>query len=384
MIKLSFKSHPILVAKNIKITHLNLDNSNHSVLIQEWLKRNVFAGKFKSFFVSDGLEYHFSIEVLGSCDGQIYRFVSNETSLEENPELVRATSSMLGGLENQFEEISKIVNAFLKPDNITMPLNIKLPRGILLYGPPGCGKTLLVKTIADSIKVSVINLSASDFALGGYGEAELKLKNIFESAKNSGRCIIFMDEIDSLCPKRDTTLNATTQRITTLYLTLMDGCSGQKNGSNVFFIGATNMPASLDPALRRPGRFDREIEIPPPSNNERYMILKNLIRKYPNSLNEDDLKIIADLSHGFVGSDLNLLCKEAFINSINKVSCASINPIISISDLQSSLSKIRPSAMREVFVEVPKVKWADIGGQDMTKQKLIECVEWPIKVPKFF
>ena len=376
-------SNPILVAKNVKITYAKSESKKHTSIILEWLKANFFAANCKSFAISGGQEIHFSVEVLDSdCYEQVYRFISNESLLEEN--LYGTVNSSphigIGGLEIQFEEICRIANSFLKPDKHFYCHNIRLPHGILLYGPPGCGKTLLVKTISDFVNIPVINLTASDFASGGYGEAEVKLKNIFNSAKSSGSCIIFMDEIDSLCPKRDVTTNTTSQRITTLLLTLMDGCSGQKSGSKIFFIGATNMPDSLDPALRRPGRFDREIEISPPSSNDRYSILKKIISKYPNNLTENDLKLVADLSHGYVGSDLNLLCKEAFMNSIKASADPFLSPLITIDNIQTSLSKIRPSAMREVFVEVPKVKWSDIGGQRLTKQKLIECVEWPIKV----
>lgn len=375
------KNHPILVAKNVKITYAKSEDTKHTIVILEWLRANVFAAKCISFVISGEQEIHFSLEVLDSNSyEQIYRFIANVSLFEENLNATEIPSSQIGGLDIQFEEISRIVNSFLKPDKHLDCHNIRLPHGILLYGPPGCGKTLLVKTISDIINVPVINLTASDFASGGYGEAELNLKSIFNSAKSSGSCILFMDEIDSLCPKRDVTTNTTSQRITTLLLTLMDGCSGQKSGSKIFFIGATNMPASLDPAFRRPGRFDREIEILPPSSYDRYSILKKTISKYPNNLIDNDLKLVADLSHGYVGSDLNLLCKEAFMNSIKNSANLALSPLITINNMQMSLSKIRPSAMREVFVEVPKVKWSDIGGQRMTKQKLIECVEWPIKV----
>ena len=374
------KDHPIIVAKNIKFFFANSYNSKPTNIILEWFKANFFPGKCKSFIILEGQEFHFSFDVLdGSCD-QIYRFVLNETIVEESFDNNKSLSPQIGGLEIQFDEISRIANSFLKPDKYPNSYNIKLPHGILLYGPPGCGKTLLVKTISDFINVPVINLISSEFTSGAYGEAETKLKNIFDSAKSLGPCIIFIDEIDSMCPKRDSTLSTTSQRITTLLLTLMDGCSSQKYGSRVFFIGATNMPGSLDPALRRPGRFDREIEISPPSSNDRFSILKNIIKKYPNSLTEADLKLVACSLHGYVGSDINLLCKEAFMNSIKNSTNGSISHLITMKDLQASSSKIRPSAMREVFVEVPNVKWADIGGQSLTKQKLIECVEWPIKV----
>jgi AAA family ATPase len=373
------KNNPILVAKKIKILYAKYNSTKHTGIISAWLNANFFPAKCKNFFIYEGQEIHFSLEVLDyNHHDQIYRFVTNESFFEESINETELFSSQIGGIEVQFEEICRLVNLFLKPEKYFDGHNIKLPHGILLYGPPGCGKTLLVKTISDFINVPVINLTASDFASEGHGEAELKLKHIFDSAKRLGSCILFMDEIDSLCPKRDLTSSTSSQRMTTLLLTFMDGYSGHKSASRIFFIGATNMPASLDPALRRPGRFDREIEIPPPSSIDRLSILKKFLEKYPNSLTENDLKLVADLSHGYVGSDINLLCKEAFMNSIKTSDDSS--PVIRIEDIQISLSKIRPSAMREVFIEVPKVKWSDIGGQGLTKQKLIECVEWPIKV----
>jgi SpoVK/Ycf46/Vps4 family AAA+-type ATPase len=164
----------------------------------------------------------------------------------------------------------------------------------------------------------------------------------------------------------------------------MDGCFDEKSSSKIFFIGATNIPSSLDPAMRRPGRFDREIEISPPSIKDRYNILTNILANYPNCLTTEDVISVSEISHGYVGSDLNLLCKESYLNSIKENAGLSESPKINFNNIREALSKIRPSAMREVFVEVPKVKWADIGGQKNTKQKLIECVEWPIKFPDRF
>ena len=377
---------PSVVAKNIKISYPKpkSEKSMYMDNILQWLMGNYFSMKCCSFILCDNVEFPFYLEVINGSDEFIYRFEQEETNIQENFGSTNNTPLQIGGLERQYIDIINIATTFFKSENFCNSQKIKMPRGILLYGPPGCGKTLLVKSVSDSINVPIVHLLASDFSSGGYGEAEAKLKKTFESAKNIGPCIIFMDEVDYLCPKRDAASRASSQRITTLLLTLMDGCSCEYSLSKIIFIGATNMISSLDSALRRPGRFDREIEISPPSSKERYAILKNILARYPNDVSDSDLKFISEISHGYVGSDLSLLCKESFMNSIKNENNISGAPKINSEDLKNAYSKIRPSAMREVFLEVPKVQWTDIGGQYLTKQKLIECVEWPIKFPDRF
>ena len=384
MVSLNFIDYPILPASNIKISYFDLDHYKYSPLVLQWLKNNVFSGKCNNFIVADEKEIHFSIEVEDCDEYQCYRYDHIETFVEQKASKVNVSKFTVGGLEEQFEEIYKITSAFFKSELGNHSSNIKLPHGILLYGPPGCGKTMLVKSVSDFIKVPVLNLIASDFTSSGYGEAETKLKQFFSEARILNRCIVFMDEIDSMCPKRDSSVSSASQRATTLLLTLMDGCLDASSKSKIFFIGATNMPCALDSALRRPGRFDREIEISPPSSKNRFNILKSILQKYPNNLNDLELNLFAEISHGYVGSDLSLLCKEAYMNSIKHSFEKDNSVAICVRDLHYAFSKIRPSAMREVFVEVPKVKWTDIGGQQLTKQKLIESVEWPIKFPDRF
>lgn len=371
---------PILIATKVRVVYLNKGCSRRTEIMLEWLKHNVFPGKCSSYIIHEGKEINFSLEVLESSSDEIYKFVRNETVFEEFSTAIKPLTSKIGGLRAQYEELLKISRAFLITSESLNVRTIKLPHGILLHGPPGCGKTLLVKTASDAVNVPVFSLTASDFSSGGFGEAEVKLKKLFSRAKNASPCIFFMDEIDSLCPKRDSASSASSNRITTLLLTLMDGCISSSTKSRVFFIGATNMISSLDPALRRPGRFDREIEISPPSGKDRFDILTTILDKYPNSMSASEISSIAESSHGFVGSDLNLLCKEAFMVAIKELNNDSKFVKIKFDDMNMAFLKIRPSAMREVFVEVPKVKWSDIGGQKLTKQKLIECVEWPIKV----
>lgn len=374
-----------MLASNIKIIYSDADHNKYSSLVLQWLKNSIFSGKFNSFINADEKEIHFSIEIKSYITNQSYRYDPVETLVEQQSSKENPATFEIGGLEEQFQEIITIVSAYFKPPELmNRSAHIKLPHGILLYGPPGCGKTMLVKSVSDFVKIPILHLIASDFTSNGYGEAETKLKQSFQEAKLLNRCIIFMDEIDSLCPKRDSSNSASSQRTTTLLLTLMDGCTDTSSNAKIFFIGATNMPSALDSALRRPGRFDREIEISPPSSKERFIILKSIIQKYPNSLNDNELNLFAEMSHGYVGSDLSLFCKEAYMNSIKNTFGNNDAIMISVVDLQAAFSKIRPSAMREVFVEVPKVKWTDIGGQLLTKKKLIECVEWPIKFPDRF
>lgn len=377
---INFITQPIQKALKVRITYLNLDSSKHTELLLEWLNHNVFLGNFSSYIFHEEKEVHFRLEVIEGSSDKVYKFVQNQTVFEEHHTAAEPETSKIGGLKSQYEELLKFLKVLLKSNDVLNIRTIKLPHGVLLHGPPGCGKTLLVKAVSEAVNVPVFQLTASDFSSTGFGEAEVKLKHLFNSAKNASPCIFFMDEIDSLCPKRDNASNASSNRITTLLLTLMDGCVNSLSQTKVFFIGATNMVSSLDPALRRPGRFDREIEISPPSIKDRFDILKTILEKYPTSLSNSDIESISESSHGFVGSDLNLLCKEAFIVAIKKLKSESNFAEIKSEDMNLAFLKVRPSAMREVFVEVPKVKWSDIGGQKLTKQKLIECIEWPIKV----
>lgn len=292
----------------------------------------------------------------------------------------KSVSVPIGGLKNQLAELEDIISrALLQTEKSPA---IKPSRGVLLFGPPGTGKTLLVKHVTRKYGLSVLPISASDFASSAYGEAEAKLQDLFNTAKKISPCVIFIDEIDSLCQKRDSHSSAASIRLTTLLLTLMDGCvaGGEDHkAERILFMGATNAVNSLDSALRRAGRFDREIEIPPPSRDDRLEILQTLIKKYPSTIESNELALIADACHGFVGADLGLLCKDAYLTAIARNESGE-EVKLCFDNFISSLTRVKPSAMREVYVEVPKTKWTDIGGQHETKQKLIECVEWPIKV----
>lgn len=342
----------------------------------------------RSFLVVENELIFFNIRERNSEPNLIFKYILGKSKIEisQSKKFNETTlSSKFGGLKIQYEELFRISGSIFKKENENFSLYGKIhsPRGILLFGPPGTGKTLLVKCIASRFNVPVISLTASDLSSSSFGEAETKLREKFELAKNLSPCIIFMDELDSLSPKRDENTNSYSQRITTFLLTLMDGCteSSSKN-SKILFFGATNSLSSVDPAMRRTGRFDFEIEIPPPSKEDRKDILHKILESITNILDDTEVDKIADISHGYVGADLNSLCKEAYLMAINNITPhkSTDHVAVSFKDFLAAFTRVKPSAMREVYVDVPKTKWMDIGGQHLTKQKLIECVDWPIKV----
>jgi SpoVK/Ycf46/Vps4 family AAA+-type ATPase len=388
---------PFPIAKNI---YVNLKNCSDSLstsethLILKWLDCNRFLSSLPSWqFLSteEGKQLEFCIKCIGkeSSETGVARYCPESTKIVQDTVSVKGKSRGFGfgGLSIQLNELESILKQVLlfsprQSSSDKVPF-IQESRGVLLYGPPGTGKTLMIRHLTSKYNIPVFAVSASDFSNAAFGEAEMKLQKIFNSAQKVAPSVIFIDEIDSLCPKRDSHISAASVRLTTLLLTLMDGCLSSASASSLLFLGATNAINSLDPALRRPGRFDREIEIPPPNRDDRLSILRALMKSYSAAvITEDELNRIADVCHGFVGADLNLLCKESFLNALIRTRDApEVSSVgVSFDDFINSLSKVKPSAMREVYIEVPKTKWSDIGGQHETKQKLIECVEWPIKV----
>jgi len=266
-------------------------------------------------------------------------------------------------------------------------IGVEAPKGVLLYGPPGTGKTLLAKAVAGETNAHFISLSGPEIMGKHYGESEERIREIFSQAEENSPSIIFIDEIDSIAPKRDEVSGELEKRIVSQLLTLMDG---MKSRGKVVVIAATNRPDSIDPALRRPGRFDREIEIGIPDNDGRFDILSIHTRGMP--LDEDvDIKQIAKTTHGFVGSDLEILSKEAAMRSLrrilpeidleeDKISSEILQKIeINNDDFREALKEVRPSALREVQVQIPDVNWDDVGGLDELKDELREAVEWPVK-----
>ncbi len=299
----------------------------------------------------------------------------------------RITYDELGGLKNEVQKIREMVELPMRHPELFDKIGVEAPKGVLLYGPPGTGKTLIAKAVAGETNAHFISLSGPEIMGKHYGESEEKIREIFTQAEENSPSIIFIDEIDSIAPKRDEVSGELEKRIVSQLLTLMDG---MKSRGRVVVIAATNRPDSIDPALRRPGRFDREIEIGIPDNDGRLDILSIHTRGMP--INEKvNLKQIAKTTHGFVGADLEILSKEAAMRSLRrilpeidleeeKISSEILQKIeISNDDFREALKEVRPSALREVQVQIPDVNWDDVGGLDELKDELREAVEWPVK-----
>ena len=313
-----------------------------------------------------------------------------EVSEETIPEV---TYEDIGGLTDEVKKIREMVEVPLKHPEIFERLGVEPPKGVLLHGPPGTGKTLLVKAVANESDANFILLNGPEIMSKFYGESEKKIRDIFEEAEKNSPSIIFIDEIDSIAPQREDVGGEVERRVVSQLLTMMDGL--QPRGK-VIVIAATNRLNSIDPALRRPGRFDREIELRAPDKNGRLQILKIHTRGMP--LTKDvDLEAIAKITHGFVGADLSALAKEAAMvvlrRVLPKIELKENEEIpeevlkelkVRKKDFDESLKVVRPSAMREVLVETPNVSWDDVGGLDIIKQELKEAIEWPLKYPEAF
>ncbi len=287
----------------------------------------------------------------------------------------RITYDELGGLKNEVQKIREMVELPMRHPELFDKIGVEAPKGVLLYGPPGTGKTLLAKAVAGETNAHFISLSGPEIMGKYYGESEEKIREIFNQAEENSPSIIFIDEIDSIAPKRDEVSGEVEKRIVSQLLTLMDG---MKSRGKVVVIAATNRPDSIDPALRRPGRFDREIEIGIPDDEGRFEILSIHTRGMPID-KKVDLKQISKTTHGFVGADLEVLSKEAAMRSLRR-----ILPEITSEDFRDALKEVRPSALREVQVQIPNVSWDDVGGLDELKEELREAVEWPIKHKEAF
>jgi transitional endoplasmic reticulum ATPase len=299
----------------------------------------------------------------------------------------RITYDELGGLKNEVQKIREMVELPMRHPELFDKIGVEAPKGVLLYGPPGTGKTLLAKAVAGETNAHFISLSGPEIMGKHYGESEERIREIFTQAEENAPSIIFIDEIDSIAPKRDEVSGELEKRIVSQLLTLMDG---MKSRGKVVVIAATNRPDSIDPALRRPGRFDREIEIGIPDDEGRFDILSIHTRGMPID-EKVDLKQIAKTTHGFVGADLEVLSKEAAMKSLRrilpeidydeeKISSEILEKIqITSDDFRDALKEVSPSALREVQVQVPNVSWDDVGGLDELKEELKEAVEWPIK-----
>ena len=307
-------------------------------------------------------------------------------------EIPRITYEDIGGLSDAIKKIREMVELPLKYPELFERLGVEAPKGVLLYGPPGTGKTLLAKAVANETNAAFFSISGPEIMSKYYGESEQRLREIFKQAEENAPSIIFIDEIDAIAPKREEVTGEVEKRVVSQLLALMDGL---KPRGRVVVIGATNRPNALDPALRRPSRFDREIEIGVPNKQGRLEILQIHTRGMP--LAEDvDLEKIANITHGFVGADLEALCKEAAMRALRRIipeidfeketiPAEVLNKIsVTMNDFMEALKEVEPSAMREVLVEVPNVRWSDVGGLKEAKLELQEAVEWPLKYSEIF
>ena len=311
----------------------------------------------------------------------------------------------IGGLQTQIQRIREMIELPLKYPEVFRRLGVDAPKGVFLYGPPGCGKTLIARAVANETEAYFTHISGPEIMGKFYGESEARLRSVFEDAQKHAPAIIFIDEIDAIAPKREEMggEKQVERRVVAQLLALMDGLESR---GEIIVIAATNIPNTIDPALRRPGRFDREISIPIPDRNGRLQILQIYTRGMP--LAEDarpvrngisngvNLEKLADMTHGFVGADIEALAREAAMSALRKIlpkidfELADI-PYETLMELQvtmdnflEAMTEVEPSAIREFFVEVPDVKWEDVGGLEDMKRDLIEAIEWPLKYPELF
>jgi len=354
---------------------------------------HIFEGMFPSFGLGE-----IKLQVVSTAPQGIVK-ITDMTEMELLPEAAEMEREIpevmyedLGGIKPAIIKIREIIELPLKHPELFNRLGIDAPRGVLLHGPPGTGKTMLAKAVANESDAYFITINGPEIMSKYYGESEHKLREAFEEAEKNTPAIIFVDEIDSIAPKRAEVTGEVERRVVAQLLSLMDGLKTRKN---VIVIGATNRPEALDMALRRPGRFDREIELRVPDREGRREIFQIHTRGMPlaEDVNLDDL---ADRTYGFVGADIAAMCREAAMNSLRRI-LPEINLeqkeipketldklIVTRSDFESVMKEIQPSAMREILFEVPNVTWEDVGGLETVKSLLAEAVEWPLRYGESF
>ncbi|RDE16504.1 MAG: AAA family ATPase [Candidatus Thorarchaeota archaeon] len=308
----------------------------------------------------------------------------------------QVTYEEIGGLAEPIQRIREMVELPMRHPEIFKRLGIDPPRGLILHGPPGTGKTLLAKAVASESEANFTHINGPEIMSKFYGESEQKLRKIFEDAEENAPSIIFIDELDAIAPKREEVQGEVERRVVAQLLATMDGLKAR---GQVVVIGATNRLNALDPALRRPGRFDREIEIGVPDEAGRLEVLHIHSRGMPLTTDGDnrvDLQDLAKVTHGFVGADLQALCREAAMKALRRylphinleeeeIPQEVLDQLeVNVEDFAGALREVQPSAVREVFIEIPNVRWEEIGGLSAEKQELIEVVEWPLKKPEAF
>ena len=319
-------------------------------------------------------------------------FVIGSVPQQRTKLIPRVNYEDIGGLRNETQKVREMIELPMRHPEMFDRIGIEAPKGVLLFGPPGTGKTLLAKAVANETNANFYSIGGPEIMSKFYGESEERLRDTFKQAQDNAPSIIFIDEIDSIAPKREEVSGDVEKRIVSQLLTLMDGLESR---GRVVVIGATNRPDALDPALRRPGRFDREIEIGVPDQRGRLEILEIHTRGMP--LTKDvDMESIAKRTHGFVGADLEAVCREAAMRSLrmilpeinleeSKIPIEILNKIkITPKDFEEALKDVQPSALREVYVQRPNVMWSDIGGLTQVKEELKEAIEWPLRHADLF
>jgi len=360
---------------------------------------NVFEENFMGNFGIGSLKF-----VVADSNPKTPSIITENTQLKVSAKAVQITDEQekipevtyedIGGLDEEVKKIREMVEVPLRNPEIFESLGIEPPKGVLMHGPPGTGKTLLAKAVANETNANFILVNGPEMVSKFYGESEKRIRNLFEDAQKNAPTIIFFDEIDAVAPKREETYGEVERRMVSQLLSMMDGLASR---GKVIVIGATNRPNSLDPALRRPGRFDREISIGVPNKEGRLKILKIHTRNMPLS-KDVNLDEIASVTHGFVGADLEALSKEAAMSVLRKIMPdlmlgkdekkipqETLNKLkVNHNDFMHALRIVRPSALREVLIEAPDVKWSDVGGLEELKAQLKEAIEWPLKNPESF
>ncbi len=331
------------------------------------------------------------VQITEMTDVEVQTEPVDVSKLEGVKNVVDVTYEDIGGLKEEVKKVREMIEIPLKRPELFERLGIAPPKGVLMHGPPGTGKTLLAKAVANESDAHFIAINGPEIMSKYVGGSEERLRELFEEAEENAPSIIFIDEIDAIAPKREEVTGEVERRTVAQLLTLMDGL---KSRGQVVVIGATNRPDALDHAIRRGGRFDREIEIGVPDKEGRGEVLQIHTRGMPLD-DKVDLEEMADITHGFVGADLESLCKESAMRVLRRVlpdikgdeeiSKETLKKmIVTKSDFKEALKEVQPSALREVLVQVPDIKWDDIGGLESAKQELQEAVEWPLKYPESF
>jgi transitional endoplasmic reticulum ATPase len=388
-------------AQSIKLAPVSMTiavDSNFLQYIKQRLRDYVLVeGDILQIYV---LSQPLTFQVVQARPANAVLLVTDDTQIQiyEKPvsgiKIPPVTWEDIGDLEEAKQKIRELVELPLRHPELFKHLGIEPPKGILLFGPPGTGKTLLAKAVANEANAYFIAINGPEIMSKYYGESEAKLREIFDEAKKNAPAIVFIDEIDAIAPKREEVTGEVEKRVVAQLLTLMDGL--QERGQ-IVVIGATNRPDAVDPALRRPGRFDREIWISPPDFKGRLEILQIHTRNMPLSP-DVDLRKLAEMTHGYTGADIAALAKEAAIRALRRaiqggvvdlnqptIPAESLEQIkVSMQDFTDAMKEIVPSALREIHIEVPKVRWKDVGGLVEVKQELREAVEWPLKYPQTF